>query len=157
MSKADSILDLVEQRCVQKGLRFTTKRKQVLRALLESGKALSAYDLIDLCKERYEASLPAMSVYRILEFLEEHHFVHKLHIANKYVACSHLSCDHAHQVPQFLICQRCDAVEEIGIQKALMDELEKNVDKSGFHLVSPQFELNCICNNCIAEMAKEAS
>ena len=72
--------------------------------LLESDKALSAYELTEFCRDRLGFDLLPMSVYRILEFLEGEHLAHRLNLANKYVACSHITCEHEHDVPQFLIC-----------------------------------------------------
>jgi len=97
--------------------------------------------------------MPAMSIYRILEFLEDEHLVHKLSLANKYVACAHISCSHAHAVPQFLICRQCSKVKEIGIKPAMIDELRASVNEAGFKLISPQLEMNCLCEGCIPQAA----
>lgn len=148
MHSVESIIHHAEQHCRSHGARLTPKRKQVLTGLLISEKALSAYELMDFCKEQFGEALPAMSVYRILEFLEDEHLVHKLNLANKYVACSHITCDHDHEVPQFLICGECHKVEEISVAKSTLDELKKNIEKAGFHMVSPQLEMNCVCHNC---------
>lgn len=148
MQRVESIINHAERHCRSHGARLTPKRKKILSGLILSEKALSAYELIDFCKERFGESIPAMSVYRILEFLEEEHLVHKLNLANKYVACSHITCDHEHDVPQFLICGKCNRVEEISVSKSTLGELQDNVEQAGFHMVSPQIEMNCICHSC---------
>lgn len=153
MNHVDSIIQHAEQHCKAHGTRLTVKRKQVLSGLIQSNKALSAYELIDFCKEHYRENMPAMSVYRILEFLEEEHLVHKLKLANKYVACAHISCDHAHGVPQFLICGECSTVKEISVKPSTIAELQTSVEDAGFTLVSPQLEMNCLCENCITQAA----
>jgi len=150
MSKYQYVIDRAEQLCRQNGTRFTVKRKRVLMSLLKSEKALSAYELIDLYTVEFGESMPAMSIYRILDFLEQEQFVHKLNLANKYVACSHITCDHAHDVPQFVICGSCQKVKEIRIKKITLDQLTKNISQAGFQLVSPQLEMNCICEACLA-------
>jgi Fur family zinc uptake transcriptional regulator len=127
---------------------LTLKRKQILSNLIKSEKALSAYDLIDLYKHEVGSAIPAMSMYRILQFLEDEHLVHKLSLANKYVACAHISCDHTHSIPQFLICGQCNKVEEISIPKTTIDALQKTVEGRGFSLISPQIEMNCVCDDC---------
>ena len=76
----------------------------MLQGLLQSKQALSAYELADYCRDELGESMPPMSVYRILEFLEGVQLVHKLKLANRFVACDHITCDHKHGVPQFLIC-----------------------------------------------------
>ena len=148
MSNIAQILDHAEASCRTTGARLTDKRKRVLFALLKSQKALSAYDLVDYLKDEFGESTPPMSVYRILEFLESENLVHKLRLANKYVACSHISCDHAHEEPQFLICDQCGSVKEVGIQKSLIDTLRHNVQKVDYVLKSPQLELHCLCKSC---------
>ncbi len=153
MKKIKQIIDTAEGHCKSHGSRLTDKRKRVLSGLLQSEKALSAYELIDICKAEYGESMPAMSMYRILDFLQDEHFVHKLNLANKYVACSHISCSHEHEVPQFLICGKCQAVKEISINKSTIAELQENVESAGFQLVSPQLEMNCICEDCLKNAA----
>lgn len=151
MSNVDAIISHAEQHCKAHGARLTAKRKQVLSGLIQSEKALSAYDLIDFCQRTFGKTIPAMSVYRILEFLEEENLVHKLNLANKYVACAHITCDHAHGVPQFLICGDCNKVKEVSINASIITELQKSVEHAGYHLMSTQLEMNCICNDCVAK------
>ncbi len=153
MDNVETIISHAERYCTNHGSRLTTKRKRVLASLVKSEKALSAYDLIALCEQSFGEKIPAMSVYRILEFLEAENLVHKLNLAKKYVACSHITCDHDHGVPQFLICGECNHVKEISINKQTITELQKNVAHAGFQLVSPQLEMNCICNSCAAKAA----
>ena len=148
MNSLQTTIDHAETSCRSRGAKLTNKRKQVLSGLLQSGRALSAYELVDYCKEVYGESPPPMSVYRILDFLQSENLVHKLNLANKYIACAHISCDHDHGVPQFLICGDCQRVEEITIGKSTINNLKRNVEKAGFHLVSPQLEINCLCNQC---------
>ena len=150
-TKIDSIIGHAERYCKLNGSRLTIKRKQVLWGLIKSEKALSVYELIDLCTQEFGEAIHAMSVYRILQFLEDENLVHKLNLANKYVACAHISCDHAHSVPQFLICGSCNKVEEISIPKQTIDALQQKVVQAGFRLISPQLEMNCVCNDCSAQ------
>ena len=153
MDNVDRVIGHAERQCKAHGARLTVKRKQVLSALLLSDKALSAYELVRFCNSQCDESMPAMSVYRILEFLENENLVHKLSLANKYVACSHISCNHPHAVPQFLICQQCSKVKEIAIEPATIEELRASVNDAGFKLVSTQLEMNCVCTSCIEQAA----
>lgn len=150
MSNIDNIIQHAEQHCKEHGARLTVKRKQILEQLIQSNKALSAYELIDIYNEEYNEKMPAMSVYRILEFLEGEYLVHKLNLANKYVACAHISCDHSHGVQQFLICGNCSKVKEISISQSTITELTETVTNSGYQLISPQIEINCLCNDCVS-------
>ncbi|GAA5219012.1 Fur family transcriptional regulator [Corallincola platygyrae] len=149
MGRAEQVLAAAEQQCKQAGARLTDKRKQVLLALLHSNKALSAYEIADVCRELQGQTIPVMSVYRMLEFLEQEHLIHKLQLANKYVACAHICCKHKHGIPQFLICQRCGEVKELGADAAVVESLQRNIEAAGYHLASPQLELNCVCQSCL--------
>lgn len=153
MSKITQILDRAEASCNSRGARLTEKRKRILSGLLKSRKAQSAYDLIEYMRDEFDESLPPTTVYRILDFLAGENLVHKLHLANKYVACSHISCDHTHEVPQFLICDECSNVKEIGIKKTLINTLKRNVEEAGYVLKSPQLELHCLCQDCAHQAA----
>ncbi|WP_261818221.1 Fur family transcriptional regulator [Vibrio gallicus] len=148
MTQLDDIINHAESVCKDRGSRLTTKRKQILSGLVLSKKALSAYELIDYCKQEFDITVPAMSMYRILEFLEAESLVHKLSLANKYVACSHITCQHDHGVPQFFICSNCNKVSEFSISQSTMAELQSCAQQAGYTLSSQQLEMNCLCNDC---------
>lgn len=152
MDKVTDIINHAEQKCINKGSRLTAKRKQVLSALIQSQKALSAYDLIDLCEQMFGNKIPAMSIYRILEFLENENLVHKLNLANKYVACSHITCEHRHETSQLILCSVCDQVEEIPLNNSITNQLQANVTNAGFQLIKSHFEMNCICHSCLSKI-----
>ena len=143
-----SAIARAEQHCAERGLRLTTKRKLVLEGLLRSGKALSAYEVVNLCEQEYDQTMPPMSVYRILDFLQEQRLVHRLDLVNRYVACSHITCDHSHGEPQFLICESCNKVDEIQPSQDVAELLRKDIESAGFHLRSAQLEISCICDEC---------
>ena len=153
MNNVQTEIDHAEKRCHSHGTRLTHKRKQVLAGLLLSGKALSAYELASYCQTEIAETISVMSVYRILDFLEGELLVHKLKLANKFVACSHISCSHSHGVPQFLICNQCQSVREITINQSTFKSLQQNVEEAGYHLVSPQLEMNCLCDECMSKAA----
>jgi Fur family zinc uptake transcriptional regulator len=144
-----TIIEHAEQYCKSHGTRLTTKRKMVLSSLLHSNKALSAYDIIDLCKELFDEKIAPMSMYRILEFLDNEKLVHKLKLINKYIACSNITYQKEHCASQFLICCSCNQVKEITVNQSTMTELQEDVELAGFQLTSSQLEMNCTCNNCL--------
>jgi Fur family zinc uptake transcriptional regulator len=153
MGNVQAILDYAESNCRARGAKLTIKRKQVLSGLIDTRRALSAYELVDYCKEQYGESLPPMSVYRILDFLQQENLVHKLDLANKYIACAHITCNHDHGVPQFLICGTCQRVDEITVDKSVIDSLKATIENAGFMLASPQLEMNCLCKQCSDKVA----
>ena len=142
-------IDSAEASCNRAGVWLTEKRKNVLKTLLSAGGALSAYDIVDVYKAEFNESIPVMSVYRMLDVLAQENLVHKLATVNKYVACSHISCDHSHEIPQFLICDNCETVRELGVRKEIIEALNDSVSKAGFTLTSQQMELHGRCDDCL--------
>lgn len=149
MQNIDHIIEHAEAHCAKHGTRLTRKRKFVLHSLLSAKKALSAYELVDICEEKFGEKLSAVSAYRMLDFLVEENLAHRLELANKYVACEHIDCDHTHSAPQFLICKKCNKVKEVSINPDMIKDLQTSVQNSGFRLVSPQLEINCLCEECL--------
>jgi Fur family zinc uptake transcriptional regulator len=149
MDDIDNFIKQAETNCHQLGSRLTTKRKMVLTALLHVKKAISAYELITLVDVKFNESLAPMSVYRILDFLEKNHLIHKLNIANKYVACADITSEQHHEASQLLFCQKCQRVDEIKLNSTKLIELDNEAKQSGYQLLSSHIELNCICNTCL--------
>ena len=141
-------LGAAEQSCLASGARLTEKRKNVLTILLRSRTPLSAYEIAEQYSHDFGEPIPAMSVYRMLDFLSGENLAHKLNSENKYLACAHIACEHSHETPQFLICGRCNKVREIGIRPEVIAALHDTVESAGFHLQTSQLELDCICDNC---------
>ncbi|MCX4190266.1 Fur family transcriptional regulator [Methylophaga sp. OBS3] len=148
--KIEKILQKAENNCLEQGGRLTPKRRQVLEILLLKQQPLSAYEIAEHYQQMLGESIPAMSVYRMLDFLMTQGLVHKLSSANKFIACSHIACSHSHQTPQFLICDNCQSVSEIGIENMLINALEKSIRDNDFELKSRQLELHGLCKGCQA-------
>jgi Fur family zinc uptake transcriptional regulator len=148
LNKIQAIIEHAEQQCTKNGARLTRKRKLILSSLLQSDKALSAYELVDYCKNQHDETIPAMSVYRILDFLQTQQLVHKLDSANKYVACAHIACGDKHTASQFLICKQCQRVKEIDISDSVIQSLRQDVQDADFELDNPQLEINGLCGKC---------
>lgn len=147
------VINTAKTICKRSGGRLTEKRQSILELLLVSETPLSAYEVTDAFNKTAEKSMPPMSVYRILDFLEKEDLVHKLSSTNKYVACSHIDCSHAHGIPQFLICDICQSTKEVVITQNILEELSELVNKAGYTLSNSKFELQCICDSCSAKSA----
>lgn len=147
-SKIEAIIEHAAAKCKQNGGQLTEKRKKILLCLTGTQKALSAYEVADLYKEQFGQSMSPMSVYRILDFLQEQGLIHRLQIANKYISCMHITCSHSHETAQFLICSNCFKVKEVSIDPSLISELRQNVADAGFVFASQQLEVNCLCEEC---------
>lgn len=147
-TELDGILDRAQAICADQGARLTEKRRRVLQVVLESTEPLSAYQIADHYRDQYGKTLSVMSVYRMLNFLKENELVHRLETTNQYLPCSHISCRHPHEVPQFLICDKCRGVDEVGIRKEILQELSANIEDTGFALARQQLEFHGVCRAC---------
>ena len=148
MNKAKDVVDIAERECKAHGVPITAKRVNVFAMLLLSNKAVSAYEIADSYTHFFNEPVPVITVYRVLDFLQSKHLVHKLDTANKFIACNHLDCEHKHPASQFLICKECSEVKELSLSQSKFDELKQTIEQAGFHLNKPQLEMNCICNKC---------
>ncbi len=148
MTDFKEAIESAERKCSQRGIKLTRRRREVLTTLLEANRALSAYELVNLCNESSNEPMPAMSVYRILEFLREEQFVHKLETANKYIACKHIACEHEHKQPQFLICNDCHKVQELDTAVEALSSVETAASMLNFKLLNPQLEVSGSCGLC---------
>lgn len=150
MSELEVVVAKARSDCAQLGQRLTEKREKILRVLLASEAPLSAYDILDQYRAIYGESMPAMSVYRMLQFLEDSQLVHKLETTNQYLPCIHIRCDHEHSAAQFLICDNCQHVQEIALSDSVVKELTDCVKENGFKLTNSQLELHGLCETCAA-------
>ena len=118
---AKAFIGAVSSACELRGLRLTPLRLRVLELIAASEKPVKAYDLLDQLREGRGGAAPP-TVYRALDFLLEHRFIHKLESVNAFVGCHHPN--EAHQVP-FLICDVCSGAVEICDERVVGGELAR--------------------------------
>jgi Fur family transcriptional regulator, zinc uptake regulator len=140
---ADAIAD-AEARCAEQGLRFTAIRRQVLEVLLSDHRPLGAYEIMDRLAEGGPRPAP-ITVYRALDFLLEHGFVHRITSRNAFAACLHKHAGNDSVV--FLICERCGAVGEAPSQ-GVTQAVNKAAAAAGFSPKAPLVEVSGICAHC---------
>ena len=97
-----------------------------------------------------------MSAYRILDFLASVHLAHRLNTANKYVACAYIGCEHSHDLPQFIVCQECQRVDELSACSSNLVALTDEIKQTGYQLSSPQIELMGVCQSCVKLKQEQA-
>ena len=101
-------MTLAEDRLAAGGQRLTPVRRRTLQILLDSPRALGAYDVLERLVAEGFANQPPVA-YRALEFLEAQGLVHRIRRLNAFTACMQVGQAHA---PAFLICRACHAVAE---------------------------------------------
>lgn len=136
----------VERLCEQRGLRLTPLRANALRLIADAGRPVKAYDLLDQMKATHEAAAPP-TVYRALDFLLEHGFIHKLSSINAYVGCHHPGAAQ-HAVP-FLICDRCQSATELE-DECIVELLDARARATGFVPQAQTLEVHGLCAGCAA-------
>jgi Fur family zinc uptake transcriptional regulator len=142
-------LDRAAQACAGRGAKLTDVRRAVLSLIVENGKPLGAYALLDRLRTQKSNATP-VTVYRALDFLLENGLIHKLERLNAFVACSddggHRS--HEHSV-QFLICRKCGTVAEMEDQ-TVARAISRAAGQTGFRPDSATIELEGTCARCSA-------
>ena len=136
--------------CEARGVRFTPLREEVYGLILEADKPLGAYDLISALQSARHSSgaknknIAPPTIYRSLEFLLAEGLIHQLSSMNAYVPCCHPRSQHA---AAFLICQKCQSVEECS--NVPVDAIV-NFAKAdaGFDIERTVIELKGVCRAC---------
>jgi Fur family zinc uptake transcriptional regulator len=125
------------------GLMLTPLRRQVYELVASAGRPIGAYDLLAEL-EPQRGRVPPTTVYRALDFLVEHGFVHRIESRNAFIACCEIGKPHQ---SQFLICERCgDTVEIPG--EELATKLSATPPAHGFEVHKQVVELSGLCGEC---------
>ena len=142
-SDPDSALQAADQYFQKTGVRFTPLRRRVFEIILRAGKPIGAYDILKHLRDHGKIAAP-ISVYRVLDFLIEQRFVHRLATINAYMACVTPEDPHA---AQFLICQCCGSVSEIS-DPAIDKTIAEGAATAHFKVSYPLVEIMGICADC---------
>lgn len=141
----DQAMRQAEELCQQKQLRLTELRKQVLSLVWQTHKPIGAYAIMELLQaasSRQRVAPP--TVYRTLDFLVEHGFVHKVRTLNAFIGCSnpqHKQCD------ALLICTVCGYTEELP-NNTIQQTIRLSASKQGFSVEEQILEIAGCCAYC---------
>ena len=133
-----------EEACDARGARLTPLRRRVLQALAESHSPLGAYEIVERLRKTREP-VPAMSVYRALDFLVAEGLAHRIESKNAFLACIH--GHETDDVVLFLLCERCKRVAEV-TSGALGRDLMQAARGIGFSTRAPVLEITGLCSAC---------
>ena len=134
----------VERLCEQRGLRLTPIRAHALQLIADAGRPFKAYDLLDQMRATHDSAAPP-TIYRALDFLLEHGFIHKLASINAFVGCHHPGAE-AHAVP-FLICDTCQSATELEDEE-IVASLDRRARALGFVPQAQTLEVHGVCAEC---------
>ncbi len=129
------------------GLRITLARKLILEILDRAEKALSVNEIIDILS-RQKSSIDKVSVYRIIECLEEHKLIHRTLFSGKVVKCSLYNQDNNindldYNSHYLLLCNKCGIITEIQGHNLVQFPSNDNFTTTGYNL-----EFTGYCNSC---------
>ena len=139
----DEALKKAEIICNKKGVKLTKLRQKVLTLILKNHGYVKAYDLLNDLKKN-DASAKPPTVYRSLDFLMEHGFIHKIQSLNAFVGCSHPD---EHEDCYFLICKECKNIEEC-CSNTVKKVLTSTSGKNNFSPNQVTLEITGICQDC---------
>lgn len=127
----------------ERGLRLTPARKRALEILLESHRALGAYEVLERLAADGLGDKPPVA-YRALDFLVSNGLAHRIEKLNAFVACAKPDCAHA---PAFLICRECRRVAETAVPDPGLSETAATL---GFAIETRVVEATGLCPDCRA-------
>ncbi|HVL38231.1 MAG TPA: Fur family transcriptional regulator [Fimbriimonadaceae bacterium] len=143
--EARSFEELALKELREAGYRITMPRVQVIRALGESNKALSAYAI----HERIISTggkIDVVSVYRILATLQEVGLIHHIGVVDGYFACRQAGADRDRS--EHLICESCGCVTELSLPTSIVATTEEQAQKAGFKVTNLKVEILGKCTHC---------
>lgn len=141
MSK--QILQSYNKYCEEQSLRASKPREEVLSIIASANKPMTAYEILDELGKVIKSPKPP-TVYRALESLSAHGFIHRIESLNAYIACDE---NHRHQGSQFMICDSCGHVDEIHLC-SIPESLQKQAASKNFETAYWNVELHGTCKNC---------
>ena len=138
-----STTEKAAQYCEANKYRLTPPRKHVLDIIAGSVKPLGAYEVLEQLSQITSNPKPP-TVYRAIEFWQEHGFIHRIESLNAYITCD---AGHRHSGSQFMICDDCGIVIETHLCD-LPQPLKDSTVKNTFMPSRWSFEIHGTCGNC---------
>jgi Fur family zinc uptake transcriptional regulator len=140
---AGDVLTRAEEISAERGARLTPVRRRTLEILLESHRAMGAYEVLERLAGDGFGNQPPVA-YRALEFLVEQGLAHRIRRLNAFAAC--MTPGEAHS-PAFFICKSCDAVAEAPAGR-VRDAMEDAANGIGFVVERMNIEALGLCPAC---------
>lgn len=139
--------ELLEKR----GGRLTTLRRAILQLLCQEEKAIGAYALVSALSKDFGRRITPETVYRTLDFLEEHGLVAHLLSSRTYVARSSFYDD---KTSVFFVCSRCAMTAES--RDSLVEQaVRSSASAIGFVVPTRVIDLVGVCKRCALASKQE--
>ncbi|WP_372925688.1 Fur family transcriptional regulator [Marinobacter sp.] len=132
--------------CQQHNARLTPTRERVLELIWQSHKPLGAYDVLAVLAEDGHNAAPP-TVYRALDFLQQHGLVHRISSLNAFIGCTHAGESHN---GMFLICRSCGNVLEL-TAPGVASAVTRAAAEESFRPDDVTIEVAGHCPRCVSE------
>jgi len=120
------------------GYRITMPRVQVIRALADTKKALSAYAIHEKIISG-GGKIDVVSVYRILSTLQEVGLIHHIGVVDGYFPCRMENCHGKRS--EVMVCDETGDVMELSLPQAVVDAIEIQAKENGFETSTIKVEI----------------
>lgn len=140
-------LNIVNKIKQSAGTSLTPLRQKVLEIIIAAAAPLGAYDILrTLRKTKPKAEPP--TVYRALDYLTKHNFVHRIESNNTYFCCPHTETKSKEHFAQLLICTHCGNCQEV-ISSKIAKMVQQFADAHTFNANAQPLEIYGTCKNCM--------
>lgn len=143
-AKRKEALAQADALAADKRVSFTPQRQAVFELLLDAGRPIGAYALMEELAKRENRGIAPPTIYRALDFLQDLGVVSRLESSNEFIPCTHPSEPHD---CIFLICTCCKKAVETD-QDDIHSALAKLADRHGFKTGRQVIELQGLCETC---------
>jgi len=144
----EDALAAAEQMCAQEGLRLTALRKRVLELVWQTHQPIGAYDILHRLSIDDGRPAAPPTVYRALDFLLEHGFIHRISSLNAFIGCT--APEQPHQA-QFMICRLCQFTRELSCSE-IDTVIHQRAAQIGFAVEAQVIEISGLCAPCQATL-----
>jgi len=120
------------------GYRITMPRVQVIRALADTEKALSAYAIHDKIVSS-GGKIDVVSVYRILTTLQEVGLIHHIGVVDGYFPCRIANCTQRRS--EVVVEESTGSVVELAMPKSIIEAIEEQARAAGFETTGIKVEI----------------
>jgi Fur family transcriptional regulator, zinc uptake regulator len=120
------------------GYRITMPRVQVIRALADTNKALSAYAIHEKIINS-GGKIDVVSVYRILSTLQEVGLIHHIGVVDGYFPCRIATCNARRS--QVVVEEGTGSVVELPLPQSIIDAIEEQARSAGFEATAIKVEI----------------
>ncbi len=142
VDRVAAVVDDVERRLIERGLRRTPQRRAVVQALVGSGQCLTAAQVHDVAR-RASPELGLMTVYRTLDVLAAMGVARRVHGTDRCEAFVAAVGSHGHAV----VCTSCGRASEF--TDCHLDAVAAAAaSETGFAIADHFLQFNGVCRHC---------